>query len=111
MQQQLESMTQNRNGNRDNTFQNALDSIRNDMAKLHNTGVLLDEAAQEYFKQKVYNPLSKLEYQLVQKLDEVEMEKKLHSVRKAEIPPQYRKIVEKYYETISKSKTDKMKKE
>jgi len=107
MQQQLDNLTRGRNGNQ-NT-RSAMESMRNDFGRLHNTGVLLDEAALDYFKQKVFNPLSKLELELVQKLDEVEMEKKLHSVRKAEVPPQYRKIVEKYYETISKSKTEQSK--
>jgi len=113
LQQQIENMRQQleelqRRGGSDQNMQNALRSIQNYLGgKLHNTGVLLDDAAQEYFKQKVYAPLSQLENRLLQKLDEIEMEKKLYGSRKADVPPQYRKLVDKYYESISKSKKKK----
>jgi len=90
-------------------YQNAMESLGGEFGKLHNIGKLLDEAGLEYFKKNVYNPLSQLEFQLVKKLDEVGMDKKLHSGRKAVIPPRYRKIVDKYYETISKSNEKKKK--
>ena len=104
MQQQLDGMRQGNNGQ---DMRSALQSLSNNLNRLSNTGVLLDEAGLEYFKKNVYNPLSRLEFQLVQKLDEIEMDKKLHGSRKADVPPQYRKMVEKYYETISKAKKEK----
>ena len=108
MQRQLErtqEMTDDirRNPGASREFRNSMQSIRNQMGKLDNIGVLLDEAGLEYFKKNVYDPLAQLEFQLVKKLDEVQMDKKLHSSRKADVPSQYRKIVDKYYESISKA--------
>jgi len=108
LQREMERLDQQldntRQGGGDGNMRSTLESVQNDMGRLHNTGVLLDEAGLEYFKQKVYQPLSRLEYQLVEKLDEIQMDRKLHGGRKADVPPEYRKMVEKYYETISKAK-------
>ena|GEM_PF-1328974 len=107
LQRQIEQMERQldniRRGGGDANMRSTLESVRNDVGRLHNTGVLLDEAGLEYFKKKVYNPLSRLEFRLVEKLDEIEMDRKLHGGRKADVPAQYRKMVEKYYETISKT--------
>ncbi len=110
LQRQVEQMRQQvdgilRNGRNNPQMQSTLESMRNNLARLDNTGELLDEAGLDYFKQNVFKPLSGLEFQLLRKMDEVEMEKKLHGGRKADVPARYRKIVEKYYETISKSKS------
>ena len=102
MEQQLDTISR---GGGDANTRSTLWSIQNAMGKLHNTGVLLDEAGLEYFQKNVYNPLSRMELQLVRKLDEVEMDKKLHGGRKTDVPREYRKMVDKYYETISKSKS------
>jgi DNA repair exonuclease SbcCD ATPase subunit len=107
MQQRLDEM---RRGNTNQNLQSALQALRTNLSRLNNTGVLLDEAGLEYFKKNVYNPLSQLELQLVRELDEIEMDRKLHGARRAEVPPQYRKVVEQYYETISKSKSGKKEK-
>ena len=91
-------------GNRNNPdFQRALNAIDNVFGRYYNTGVLLDDAGKEYFKEDVYDPLSQLETNLMRELDMVELEKKLYGARSAEVPPQYRKLVDKYYELISKS--------
>ena len=67
------------------------------------TGELLDEAAQEHFKQSVFNPLAQLEAELLKRLDALDMDRKLASMRKSEVPPEYRTLVEKYFESISKT--------
>lgn len=107
MRETIENIRRSSGNNRN--LQDAMQSLSSNLSKLHNIGVLLDEAGLEYFKKEVYNPLSQLEFQIVTRLDEVQMDKKLHGGRKALVPPQYRKIVEKYYESISKS-NDKQKK-
>jgi len=111
LQRQIEQMERQldniRRSGGDANMRSTLESVRNDVGRLHNTGVLLDEAGLEYFKKNVYNPLSRLEFRLVEKLDEIEMDRKLHGGRKADVPAQYRKMVEKYYETISKTRNSK----
>ncbi|MFC1730478.1 DUF4175 family protein [candidate division KSB1 bacterium] len=103
MQQILDNMRRS-GGNRNNPdFQRALNAIDNMFGRYYNTGVLLDDAGKEYFKEDVYDPLSQLETNLMRELDMVELEKKLYGARSAEVPPQYRKLVDKYYELISKS--------
>lgn len=67
-----------------------------------NVGTLLGENAEEYFKNKVYDPLSQLETQLLKRLDEIELQKKLYSLRKEEVPSEYKRLVDKYFESISK---------
>jgi len=68
------------------------------------TGELLDEAADEFFKKNIYDPLSQIEMQLLERLDAIELEKKLYGMRKAEVPPEYKRLVDKYFESISKKK-------
>jgi len=66
------------------------------------TGELLDEAAKEHFKKSIFEPLSQLEMHLLERLDAIELEKKLYGMRKAEVPPEYKRLVDKYFESISK---------
>jgi hypothetical protein len=68
------------------------------------TGELLGEDADEIFKQKIYDPLSQLELQLLERLDAIELGKKLHVSNKADVPAEYKRMVEKYFESISKAK-------
>ncbi len=68
------------------------------------TGELLDEAAKEHFKKNIFDPLSQIEMHLLERLDAIELEKKLYGMRKAEVPPEYKRLVDKYFESISKKK-------
>ena len=102
MQQMIENMQRSNQG--DPRIEQTLNAINNALADHSFTGVLLDEAAKDYFRENVYTPLSQLEQQLLQSLDELEMENKLHGSRKADVPHQYRKLVDKYYESIAKKK-------
>jgi hypothetical protein len=66
------------------------------------TGELLGEGAEEHFKKTVFDPLSQLEMYLLQRLDEIDMDKKLYSARHTNVPPEYRVMVDKYFESIAK---------
>ncbi|MEZ4699328.1 MAG: DUF4175 family protein [Rhodothermales bacterium] len=71
------------------------------------TGVLIDEeSAKDFFNENVYDPLSDLEMLLSRQLDDIEMEKKLYGSRNAEVPDEYRDAVDRYYESLSKSKNE-----
>lgn len=88
-------------------FQRGLQQAENAMRRLtdaSNTGVLLDEeAAENYFNDRVYKPFSDLESALAKALDKIEMEKKLYGARRAQVPDEYQEAVDKYYESLSKS--------
>ena len=66
------------------------------------TGELLGEDAEEHFNQAVFEPLSQLELYLLQRLDEIDMEKKLYSARSTDVPPEYQSMVDRYFEAIAK---------
>ncbi len=85
----------------ENDFRQQLNNTRR-MFSQGNVGTLLGGKAKEYFKNKVYDPLSQLETYLLNRLDRIELEKKLYSLRKEEVPPEYKKMVDKYFESISK---------
>ena len=86
-------------------MQQQLNRIQNNLTRADHTGVLLDEeSAKDFFNERVYDPLSQLEMDLARQLDLIEMEKKLYGSRKGDVPPEYRELVEKYYESLSKSK-------
>ena len=92
-------------------FQRNLQQAEQAMRRLtdaSNTGVLLDEeAAKAYFNKDVYKPFSDLETALAKALDEIEMEKKLYGARRAQVPDEYQETVDRYYESLSKSKKSK----
>ena len=68
-----------------------------------NTGILLDQdAAKDFFNENVFDPLSELELTLNQKLNTIELEKKLFGSRRTEVPEEYREVVDRYYESLSK---------
>ena len=86
-------------------MQQQLNRIQNNLTRADHTGVLLDEeSAKDFFNERVYDPLSQLEMDLARQLDLIAMEKKLYGSRKGDVPPEYRELVEKYYESLSKSK-------
>jgi hypothetical protein len=39
---------------------------------------------------------------LLKRLDAIELEKKLYGMRKAEVPTEYKTMVDKYFESIAK---------
>lgn len=65
-------------------------------------GTLLGESARKYFQNSLYDPLSQLEKYMQKRLDDIETQKKLYGLRKAEVPREYQKMVDKYFEAISK---------
>jgi len=87
----------------DSDLRHAVESARRRTAS-QMTGELLDGNVEDYFKQNIYNPLSQLEQQLMDRLDAIDLGKKLHVTRKAEVSPEYKRMVEKYFESISKTK-------
>jgi hypothetical protein len=102
----MERLEQQLSGNEG--LQRQLQQARNVMRNLNdasNTGILLDEeAAKSLFNKDVYKPLSELETELARQLDVIEMEKKLFGARNAQVPDEYREAVDRYYESLSKSK-------
>ena len=64
------------------------------------------DAADDYFNDEVYDPLSQLEVELARQLGEMQMEKKLYGARRGDVPPEYRDLVEQYYEALSKGARD-----
>ena len=84
-------------------MQQQLNRIQNNLTRADHTGVLIDEeSAKDFFNERVYDPLSQLEMDLARQLDLIAMEKKLYGSRKGDVPPEYRELVEKYYESLSK---------
>ncbi len=66
------------------------------------TGDWLGEGSEDYFQNNVYDPLSQLETVLLERWDTIELEKKLYEMRKEEVPAEYQKLVDRYFEAISK---------
>ncbi len=65
------------------------------------TGELLGENAENHFRENIFEPLSQIEKQLLKRLDELELEKKLYGIRKSEVPPEYKAMVDRYFESIA----------
>ena len=83
--------------------QRATTGIQNSLTRADHTGVLLDEdSAEAFFNRDVYAPLSQLETQLLQALEAVKLESKLYGSRRGEVPSEYQRLVEKYYESLSR---------
>lgn len=85
----------------DRDMQTALERFRQRYAADFR-GDWLGEDAEDYFKSNVYDPLSQLETVLLERWDEIELEKKLYETRKEEVPAEYQKLVDRYFEAISK---------
>lgn len=83
----------------------ALGRIRNTWARADHTGQRVEgEEADDLFKNEVYESLSALEAALVRQLEGIALEKKLFGSRKGDVPAEYRELVDKYYETLAKSR-------
>jgi hypothetical protein len=78
-----------------------LENTRRSFAS-QSVGTLIGENGEEYFKKGVYDPLSQLETDILKRLDEIELEKKLYGMRKEKVPAEYRRLVDKYFESIAK---------
>ena len=48
--------------------------------------------------------MSQIEMGLMKKLEKLELEQKLYEARTADVPPEYKKLVEKFFESLSKTK-------
>lgn len=82
----------------------ALDALDGAVARAGHAGVSLEgESARAFFNDEVFAPLSQLEEAIMQDLDRLAMERKLYGSRPGRVPAEYRELVEKYYETLSKS--------
>ena len=103
-QESLERLQQRLDGNQ--AAQGPLRQLQrslNAVGRADHTGTRIEgENAGDYFSEQVYDPLSQLELELAQQLGEVEMQKKLYGARRADVPPEYRDLVERYYEALSK---------
>ncbi|MFC1490338.1 hypothetical protein ACFL6K_03920 [Candidatus Latescibacterota bacterium] len=65
------------------------------------TGELLGEDSEEHFRQKIFDPLSQLEMEILKRFDELNMEKRLYSERSADVPPEYKTMVDEYFKSIA----------
>ncbi len=93
-------------GEMQRSLQRAQQSLRR-VADASFTGILIDEeSAKDFFNENVYDPLSDLEMLLSRQLDTIEMEKKLYGSRNADVPDEYRDAVDRYYESLSKSRNE-----
>lgn len=82
----------------------ALNNLDSAVSYAEHQGVsLVGEAAEAFFDERIFAPLSQLEGTLSAGLDQLAMERKLFGSRPADVPPEYRDIVERYYEALSKS--------
>ncbi len=82
----------------------ALDPVRRALARAEHDGVSLEgESARAFFDAEVFAALSQLEEALMSELDQIAMDKKLFGSRPGEVPEEYRALVEKYYESLSKT--------
>ncbi|GIV60565.1 MAG: hypothetical protein KatS3mg043_1654 [Rhodothermaceae bacterium] len=82
-----------------------LRELQTTLADLSHTGIRLEgDAARAFFDEKVFAPLSRLEQALERELDALDLDRKLFGARKDDVPPRYRSLVEKYYETLAKTK-------
>ncbi len=87
-------------------MQRALTSVQNALVRADHTGVLLDEeSAKSFFGDRFYDPLSELEAELWQRLDYLQLARQLYGSRRDEVPAEYRAMVEKYFESLSKHAT------
>src|SRR5690606_3317058 len=84
-------------------LQRPLQELQSGLARADHTGILLDEeSGKEYFDRNIFTALSQLETELARQLDQIEMEKKLFGGRRADVPAEYRALVEQYYEALSR---------
>ncbi len=80
-----------------------LDRLESFLTRADGTGVLLEgEAAAAFFNREAYDPLSQLEMTLMRQMDEIDLDKKLYGARPDDVPPEYRRMVDDYYEALSK---------
>ena len=99
--EQLERLQQDMGGT---PAAGAIDRLRGAIEGADNNMAPIDgEAAEAFFNEDVFAPLSELEEALLRELDQIAMEKKLYGSRPADVPPEYRELVERYYESLSKS--------
>ncbi len=103
LQEQAEQMV-NRLQSEFNEDSGMLETLTNAGEPLNQSfkGELIGENADEFFTESVYKPLSQLELYILKRLDEIELQKKLYGMRKEEIPREYKKMVDKYFESIAK---------
>ena len=82
----------------------SLERLQRGVARADHQGVSLEgESARAFFNDEVFAPLSQLEEALLSALDQIAMEKKLYGSRSGDVPGEYRALVEKYYESLSKA--------
>jgi len=99
-QEMAREMMDNTGGMR--SSQQAASGVQNALTRADHTGVLLDEdAADDFFSRSIYTPLSQLEVELRQQLEQLQLESRLFGSRRQEVPPEYQDMVEKYYESLS----------
>ena len=84
--------------------QQAFGQLQSALSNADHAGMLLDEtAADEFFNANVYAPLSRLEVALSRELQCIEMERRLYSGHRKDVPAQYREAVKKYFDTLSRA--------
>ena len=97
----VEQLRQENPGNQ--AMQRALAGVQNALTRADHTGVLLDEeSAKQFFDERFLDPLSELELELWQRLGQLQLARQLYGGRRDEVPPEYRTMVEKYFESLSR---------
>ena len=100
-QELVQQLREDNPGN--NAMRQTLRGIENALARADHTGVLLDEeSAKAFFDERFMVPLVQLQLELRQRLDYLQLSRQLFGGRKDDIPPEYRAMVEKYFESLSR---------
>jgi hypothetical protein len=98
----LDRLREGMSGN-DGTRQQ-LDRLESFLSRADSRGFRLEgEEADAYFDREAYDPLSQLELYLAGQLDQIELERKLYGAREADVPPEYRRLIDAYYEGLSRT--------
>ena len=104
-----EALARLRDGLLDNTAsgdgtRQQLDRLESFLSSADSRGFRLEgEEADAYFDREAYDPLSQLELHLAGQLDQIELERKLYGAREADVPPEYRRLIDAYYEGLSRT--------
>ena len=89
---------------RDSPNGQPLGGVRRALSRADNPNAPISgEEARAFFSDEVFAPLSQLEEALLQQLDRIAMERKLRGSRPDDVPAEYRELVARYYEALSRS--------
>ncbi len=95
-----------RNNPGNDAMQQTLRGIQNALARADHTGILLDEgSAKAFFDDNFMAPITRLQLEIRQRLDYLQLSRPLFGGRREDVPPEYQAMVEKYFESLSRRAT------